>query len=262
MKLENISLVLRPRDAFESTDLGIRLLQRNAGAVYAVWLVFVVPFMLLLLTLHGVAAWLPSALIWWFKPLYDRVVLFVLSRAVFGDRVSIADVAVNWRAWLGFRSGLLGALTWRRFEFTRAFSLPIYLLERLTGKRRRQRSKVLQQNTRSQAVLTQVTFIHLEIAIELSAIALVVAMLPAYANLPVWSWIIGQDVPAAWNIATGFCVILGVSMIEPAFVAAGFALYLNRRVELEAWDIELSLRRAIADDAQSRAHLDSSTQEV
>jgi len=29
-------------------------------------------------------------------------------------------------------------------------------------------------------------------------------------------------------------------------VAAGFAMYLNRRVELEAWDIEQELRRACA----------------
>lgn len=253
MKLENISLVLRPRGAYEATDLGVRLLQRNAGPVYKAWLVFVLPFTLSLVTLHGVYPWLPPLLIWWFKPLYDRLVLFVLSRAVFGERIRIADVAAHWRVWLG--NGLFGALTWRRFEFTRAFSLPIYLLERLNGKRRRQRSKVLQKNTRSQAILAQVAYIHLEIAIELSAIALLVLMLPVYANLPVWSWIIGQDVPAAWNIVTALCEITAVSVIEPAFVAAGFALYLNRRVELEAWDIELSLRRAIEEDERALARL-------
>jgi hypothetical protein len=35
--------------------------------------------------------------------------------------------------------------------------------------------------------------------------------------------------------------------MEPFYVAAGFAMYLNRRVELEAWDIEQELRRAFAD---------------
>ena len=71
MKLENISLALRPRGAYEATDLGVRLLQRNAGTVYRVWLVYVVPFMLLMISVHGVAPWLPSVLIWWFKPLYE-----------------------------------------------------------------------------------------------------------------------------------------------------------------------------------------------
>ena len=35
-----------------------------------------------------------------------------------------------------------------------------------------------------------------------------------------------------------------VGLVEPFFVAAGFAMYLNRRVELEAWDIEQEFRRA------------------
>ena len=34
--------------------------------------------------------------------------------------------------------------------------------------------------------------------------------------------------------------------MEPFYVAAGFAMYLNRRVELEAWDIEQEFRRAFA----------------
>ena len=34
--------------------------------------------------------------------------------------------------------------------------------------------------------------------------------------------------------------------LEPFYVASGFAMYLNRRVELEAWDIEQEFRRAFA----------------
>jgi hypothetical protein len=34
-----------------------------------------------------------------------------------------------------------------------------------------------------------------------------------------------------------------MAVVAPIYVAAGFALYLNRRVELEAWDIELGFRR-------------------
>jgi len=35
--------------------------------------------------------------------------------------------------------------------------------------------------------------------------------------------------------------------LEPFYVGAGFAMYLNRRVELEAWDVEQELRRAFAE---------------
>ncbi len=37
-----------------------------------------------------------------------------------------------------------------------------------------------------------------------------------------------------------------VLFVEPFYVAAGFAMYLNRRVELEAWDVEQDLRHAFA----------------
>ncbi|MCB1639673.1 MAG: hypothetical protein KDI15_12595, partial [Thiothrix sp.] len=36
--------------------------------------------------------------------------------------------------------------------------------------------------------------------------------------------------------------VLAVMVVEPFYVAAGFSLYLNRRTQLEAWDIELALR--------------------
>ena len=38
-----------------------------------------------------------------------------------------------------------------------------------------------------------------------------------------------------------YAIVVGV--LEPFYVGAGFAMYLNRRVELEAWDIEQEFRR-------------------
>jgi hypothetical protein len=35
----------------------------------------------------------------------------------------------------------------------------------------------------------------------------------------------------------------GIALIEPLYVAGGFALYLNRRTALEGWDLEVQLRR-------------------
>ena len=44
--------------------------------------------------------------------------------------------------------------------------------------------------------------------------------------------------------AVAYAVV--VAFLEPFYVAAGFAMYLNRRAELEAWDVEQELRRAFA----------------
>ena len=52
--------------------------------------------------------------VWWLKPFYDRVLVLVLSRAVFGEATGAGDVA---RALPGFfRTGLVRGLTWGRFE--------------------------------------------------------------------------------------------------------------------------------------------------
>jgi len=40
---------------------------------------------------------------------------------------------------------------------------------------------------------------------------------------------------------------VAVAFLEPFYVAAGFGMYINRRVELEAWDIEQEFRRAFSD---------------
>lgn len=239
MNLESITLRLRPRGPFEAMDLGLRLLQRNAGAVYLVWCATVLPLMLALLTLVTVADWLPMLLIWWLKPLYERIVLFVLSRAVFGTQVGLRDI--QWRTIFG--NGLIWALTFRRIDFSRSFRLPVYLLEGLTGKRRRARMKVLKKNTHGHAVLLTVVCVHVEQALSLSLVVLGLMLLPQTMNFPLWDWFTGNEAPLLFTLILDASYIVALTILEPVYVASGFTLYLNRRVELEAWDIEVDLRR-------------------
>jgi hypothetical protein len=48
------------------------------------------------------------------------------------------------------------------------------------------------------------------------------------------------------QLMTSIAYVLAVLFLEPFYVAAGFGMYLNRRAELEAWDIEQEFRRAFA----------------
>ena len=54
------------------------------------------------------------------------------------------------------------------------------------------------------------------------------------------------DGEMAGNLALYGAHAAAVLFVEPFFVASGFAMYLNRRVELEAWDVEQELRHAFA----------------
>jgi hypothetical protein len=58
--------------------------------------------------------------------------------------------------------------------------------------------------------------------------------------------LISGDVPGLLAFAAPVAYAVAVLFLEPFYVAAGFAMYLNRRAELEAWDIEQEFRRAFA----------------
>lgn len=87
MKLEALTVTLRPRTSWEAAELGMALVRRHAGAIWKPWLLVTVPI-LVLLNAVGWALdllWLSGLLMWWLKPWFDRIVLFVISRAVFGE---------------------------------------------------------------------------------------------------------------------------------------------------------------------------------
>ena len=52
--------------------------------------------------------------------------------------------------------------------------------------------------------------------------------------------------PGFFVLAVAVAYAIAVVFLEPFYVAAGFAMYLNRRAEIEAWDIEQEFRRAFA----------------
>jgi hypothetical protein len=56
-----------------------------------------------------------------------------------------------------------------------------------------------------------------------------------------------------FTVADFAAYALAVFVIEPLYVAAGFALYLNRRTLLEGWDLEVALRRIAVQRAGTAA---------
>src|SRR3546814_6846996 len=57
-----------------------------------------------------------------------------------------------------------------------------------------------------------------------------------------WSLLTVQPPPWA-QFALHAVVWVATSAIEPFYVGAGLGLYLNRRTRIEAWDVEIALRR-------------------
>ncbi|MCW8963197.1 MAG: hypothetical protein OQL16_05315, partial [Gammaproteobacteria bacterium] len=184
-------------------------------------------------------------LTWWLKPLYDRVLLHVYSRRVFGEEVNISEILSALPGLLR-RTGLLKHLTIYRFDFTRSFRLPVWQLEGLKGKKRSERTHALARRSGGYATWLTLICLHLEAFIQLAILGLVWMFVPEVIIKSIWEYfwnlLSGDTFPYWFLLASNIIYYLGITIIEPFFVAAGFALYLNRRTLLEAWDIEMTFR--------------------
>jgi hypothetical protein len=246
VRLTALAVALRRRSPWEATDLGLAMLQRWWRPVYAAHALVVAPVALALVALGWAfdAVWAAMLVFWWLEPVYDRVVLHVLSRAVFGEMVSPSSALAAWRNWT---RGLIGALTLDRFDMARSFNLPVRQLEGSRGREARERRRLLGRRARGQAVWLTVVWIHFEGALLWSAGAMAGLLLPAGLERapggddPIFSGLADLTKLASVHDALIYAAV--ILFLEPFYVAAGFGLYLNRRTLLEGWDIEVALRR-------------------
>ena len=244
MRLTDASVAIRPRSAWEALDLGVLLARRHAGLLMASWALVTLPiFAVLCAMLWESPGWAILAF-WWLKPAFERLPLYILGRALFGDTPTLRQAIKAWPGLL--KPQLLASLTWRRLSPSRSFDLPVLQLEGLGGQARSARLAVLGQRDAAPATWLTLVGVHLEIALWLGLISLFYLLLPQQIELN-WGW---QNLIEAstrdwlWlEHLSNLLYALVLVLWEPIYVACGFTLYLNRRTDLEAWDIELRFRR-------------------
>jgi hypothetical protein len=220
----------------EAADLGVRLCQSAAREVYLCYCVTALPVFAVSLATYEIATWLPLLLIWWLKPWLDRTVLFVLSRAAFGQSTTVGDLIRNQRRVLW--SQLLLSLTTRRLSPWRSFTQPVYQLEGLAFLASRKRVRQIRRGRTTPATLMTSAFCVTETVLMVALVSLIFWFTPGQTEPFAPGVISSLELPIAC------AYVIAILFLEPFYVAAGFAMYLNRRAQLEAWDIEQELRRA------------------
>jgi hypothetical protein len=246
VQLASVAVALRPRSAWESTDLGVCMLQRWWRTLYAASAAVFLPVagVSLALGLAAGKAWIAVAALWWLKPALDRVALHVVSRAVFGEALDVRGTLAQARTWLA--SGLPWALTFGRLDLARSFHLPVRQLEGQRGRAYRARRALLGRRAHGYAVWLTSVCLLFTLVLVWSFDMFGQLLLPAKAQA---GSSIGEVLFAGAEVGSVFTyvdfgvVALAVFVIEPLYVAVGFALYLNRRTLLEGWDLEVALRR-------------------
>lgn len=243
MQLDRIEVVLRPRSPWEAMELGIALVRRHARPLWRAWFLSSLPFLALF---NAVAWWLDGLIwagvaMWWLKPLFDRVPLYLLSRTVFGEYPTMRQ-ALAAPATFGMRS-LLRDLTWARLSPVRSVAMPLRLLEGDSAARARRRVIVGRNGA---AIGMTMVFVNFEIIFNIALISAGLLFVPVeFLNesaRAMWALLFQQ--PPMWaQLLLNLVAWLATSLIEPFYVGAGFAFYLNRRTQLEAWDLELAFRQ-------------------
>lgn len=254
MNLQQARFVFRQRTPWEAVDLGRHLINAHPTYYFGLYACFMLPFVLLgSLLLHESPIWL-MFLIWWLKPLYEYGTLSALSIQAFQPLPPFKQ-ALTTGFKLMWRRCVWGDLIWRRLSPTRSFSMPIPQLENVHGKDQRLRQRELSRYGSGTA--TGLTFI----GNALEQIWLYALLVMAYWFL--YGNFIQQGLvqPNQMNEISGLFVNLYESWVNqesssffnysnlayyitlifwgPYYVAGGFTLYLNARIQSEGWDIRL-----------------------
>jgi hypothetical protein len=246
MQLDRVQVELRPRSPWEAMELGTALVRRDGGTVWRAWcLASVAP--LVLLNALGWAldmVWIAAVGMWWLKPAFDRIPLYVVSRAVFGTVPGVRESA--WAPLRFGRDSLLRDLTWGRISLSRALLMPAALLEGLRGPALRERRRVLTAQGGQTVVLLTLLCLHFDALLSFA----VLGMLPAFVPVEYMGesaralWETLFQAPPRWaQVLLNLLAWAATTLVEPFYIGAGFGQYLNRRTQLEGWDIEIAFRR-------------------
>lgn len=241
MASDDIAIELRPRDDWEAADLGLGLGRAWFGDLAKAWLVaYVLPAIAIVALAPRPG--LTGLLVWWCRPWAERALIDVMGRRSFGQPASVR-AALRRMLTAPARPGpWLASLTWRRLSPMRTTWLAVWELEGLRGRAAAARVRVLGANGRGVALWCLIVMTAATVALFLTYLCVETALV----TTPLSPFLESGD---AREISDGdvrvvtLLVVLADALVAPWLVATVFGLYLHRRTDLEAWDIELVFRR-------------------
>lgn len=247
MRLDTVTAEIRPRSDWEAVDLGFAMVRRDFWRCLTVWwMAMALPTATAIVLLWNHPIWL-LVVFWWMKPAGSRMVLFEISRRLFGEEPSWKAI---WRelprAW--FRRFFYRYL-WARFSPWLPVTLAVEDLEGLRGTAYKQRCRQVARRGEGPVIWIYLAS-HLSIVWFGLAIAGTVMMLIPEGQDSAW-----QQAMEAWDIenlaetpliisrSAAACMMLAAFLADLFTTGAGFGLYINNRTWIEGWDVELAFKR-------------------
>lgn len=244
----------RRRTAWESADLGLRMVALRPFFYFFLQFCFLLPiYALISLPFYNNPTWV-LFILWWLKPAFEAGLVLALSKQVFGQPLQFSGCLKDaWRSIWRYR--IIGDLLWRRFSLRRAVILPVTVLEKVKGKEHAKRRREIGYKTAAQSGWLTFFGAHFE-SILLYGLMLLLGWLFFSPNAhfdvepdglfdslsEIGNYFFITQTHWSWHLVNLFYVII-LSFWTPFFVAANFSIYLQARSDNEAWDIRLSFRQ-------------------
>ena len=282
MELEKLTAEIRPRTQWEAVDLGVSLTREHIGIILKTWLTCVIPLCLLILGLFWNHLFWGCFLIWWLKPIWERVTLYPLSRNLFGESPSLSqgvkvlpqELKRNWKLVLmgcvltgvgllahrevegSANPGLIGlywlvvlGLLFYRSNLYRSLVLPIQYLEGLEKKQLRARSQVLSFRSSGTASALTALCLAIEVFVFYNLFLTLEFLIPEGTNWG-YSQLVedfiegGPGLLPNWFLGlVSLGYLISMTLGTWFYVGGGFGLYINSRTWTEGWDIELTFKK-------------------
>ena len=186
-------------------------------------------FILMLIVFSDNPFW-AGFIIWWLKPFWERLPLLSGSRRVFGEESQQREIL--WQGKSLYLMDALPWLLWRRFSFQRAFDAPVTVLEALKGKTRGNRIDALRGKHNEMATANQFICFCFELIFCFGTATLILFFIPEDLGINISAT--AEDLGLGGELLYTVCWFVAMILVMPFHTTAGFALYLNRRIELEA----------------------------
>ena len=247
-KIIDTPLTLRHRSRWEALDAGILLWRNNFPFLL---LFYALPLWLCAFALRIIPenfryiSWLA---LWLLKPLFERHALHVISVRFFEKGAGFKRLFRG--LFKTLTRGLAADLSWRRFSPMRGSMMPVRALEAPGFKQAIARRRVLKTgNMDFCSVLTAWSLI-MEAVLLVSEILFVLITLEVLQP-GLFSSI--KELIDEWEIYFYAAWCVNSMLMGSLYVCMGFTLYLNARVELEGWDLEI-LFRGLAEKTEKKSH--------
>jgi hypothetical protein len=243
-------LVLRRRCGWEACDSGVLLWRRNFPPLFLFPGIPILALASLPWFFGDLPLFVPCLALWWLKPLWDRLVLHVVSVRFFEPGSSPGRLFSGLRRTL--LAGLFGDLLWRRFSPWRAARLAVRVLERAKTERRnlrrsyRQRISSLAGGGLGFCVFLTVFGLALESVVFAGETAFCFSLWQMFGP-PLY-----MEMPELLEHFAPFLLALygmNLALLEGLYLCMGFGLYIRSRAEVEGWDIQLLLQKAASSAA-------------